>query len=70
MSGHEKVNELRVKDNAWWVINFSYPLCNVGTDMHQSKKGLHNSCVLTGTQSLSVHNEDTFLPVVLDGCKQ
>ena len=67
MSSHEKVNELRVIDNVWWVIIFSYPLGNVGTDVHELKKGIHNSCVLTGTQSFSVHDEDMFLPIVLDG---
>ena len=60
MSSHEKVNELGVRDNAWWAISFSYPLHNVGTDVHQSKEGIHPSCVLTRTQSLSVHNEDMF----------
>ena len=65
MSGHEKVNELMVRENAWCVITFSYPLHNVGTDVHESKTGICNSCVLTGTQSLSVHNEDMFLPVVI-----
>ena len=66
MSSDEKVNELGVRDNAWWAITFSYPLGNVATDVHESKKGIHNSCVLTRTQSLSVHNEGMFLPNVLD----
>ena len=67
MSSCEKVDELRVGDNGWWVITFSYPLINVGTDVHESKTGICNSCVLTRTQSLSVHDEDMFFPVVLDG---
>ena len=67
MSSHEKVNELGVRDNAWLAITFSHPLGNMGTDVHESKKGICNSCVLTGTQSFSVHDEDMFLPVVLAG---
>jgi len=28
MSSNEKFNELGVRDDAWWVITFSYPLGN------------------------------------------
>ena len=58
MSSHGEVNELRIRDDICRVIAFSYPLCNVGTDVHESQNGMCNSGMLTGTQGLSVLNED------------
>ena len=58
MSGHEEVDKLRVRDDVCRVVAFCYPLRNVGTDVHKSKKYIQKHCVLTGTQGSSVHNEN------------
>jgi len=36
VSSHEEVNEFRIRDNGCRAIAFSYPLCNVGTDIYVS----------------------------------
>jgi hypothetical protein len=60
VSYYEKIDELGIRDNSCWAIAFSNPFCNVGTDVHESKKGMYSIVhVLTGTQGLSVHNENT-----------
>jgi hypothetical protein len=55
----KEVDKLGVRDNSCRAIAFGYPLCNVGTDAHESTKGtvfiMH---VLTGTQGSNVHDEN------------
>jgi hypothetical protein len=60
MSCHEEVNKLRVRDDVCRAVAFCYPLHNVGTDVHihKLKKYIQKHCLLTGTQGLSVHNEN------------
>jgi len=44
MSSFEKINKLRIRDDSCRVVAFSYPLCNVGTDICESKEKYHNNC--------------------------
>jgi hypothetical protein len=55
----KEVNKLRVGDNSHGAIAFGYPLCNVGTDAHESTKGIiFIMHVLTETQRSNVHDEN------------
>ena len=58
VSSHEEVNEFGIRDNGCRVIAFSYPLCNVGTDIYELKKS-NITIILTGTWGLCVHDEST-----------
>jgi hypothetical protein len=58
MSGCEEVDELGVGDDVCRAVAFCYPLRNMGTDVHKSKRCIQKHCVLTGTQGLSVHDEN------------
>jgi hypothetical protein len=40
MSSNKKIDELGIGDNSCWAIVFGYPLHDIGTNIHELKKGI------------------------------